>query len=682
MEEEKKSLFNTTEAQSTQNTQEHTATATSTQEQAAKAAKAVPEETVTQAQEAVAEDTTKQTQETTTDYIEENGQETVTDHTSAVEEKEPKQPMQQPKKGRSVLGIVIGLAVFVVVLALCWKMMGGSGKDTHVDTGVVYAKDNNLHIFDLQNKAQIAEGISAGGKYNSFYSAWGTMFSEDGTDLYYAVNVQKDNTFDLYRRAASGTEADVAVGKGVADYMVSASGDVMIYTKAAAEKTELYLFDGTKSVQIDDNIYGDAATYAISKDGTYMMYCKISQDGSALELYARAAQENAEPVLLEQNTAVAMMSSETNKIYYAGEMQTEAGTEDQTQANARPKFAAYEYTFGKEPVQLMQGVTYLEVMPNGKDVLLMGESAEDVKYANLITDDMAEKDATIKEGDEGYEGKKTRDKIRAMMENGEGISPILQVAYIYSNGKLTEVATDVISAVAVKHDRPYAVCYQAKEVEKMPISLLESIDAIEYGYYSNLYYGMPKVSLVNATGSSWALEGDAVQPQGLFLSDDAAMVGYYDMDMKTGKPTLCVAKVGGDVLLREQNVETATFMKDTHDLVYYKDYINGMGTMCIWNEKDTQKIENVGGLHIAPDQAAVYYLNDMNNATGQGDLYVWQDGVSTKLDTNVNNTQYKYNGKLAYIKNYDFQKGVGDLYYYNGTESIQLDTGVTAIYMF
>ncbi len=626
----------------------------------AKAPKMVVEDT------ADAEETAKTTAEETT----------ITETIKPKEE--PAQPIQPQKKDHSMIAIVIGLLVFAAVLAFCWKMIGGKTTDTHADTGVIYAKDNNLHVFDLQNKAQIAQGISAGGKYNSYYSAWGTMFSEDGTDMYYAIHVQQDNTFDLYHRAIDKNEADIAIDTGVSDYMVSKDGNHMMYTKSVGEKTELYLFDGTQSFLADDNIYADAATYAISKAGDYIMYCKKAADGSTLELYARAVQQEAEPILLEEHTAIAMMSAQTNKIYFAGEIQPEAGAE----VSPNPRFAAYEYTFGKDPVQLMEGVTYLEVMPNGKDVLLMGESKENVLYADLITDDLAEKDAAIQEGDEGYEGKKMRDEIRTMMTNGEGIHPVLQVAYIYSNGKLNEVATDVISATAIKHDRAYAVCYQAEQPEKMPISLLESTDAIEYGYYSSLYYGMPKVSLVNATGGSWRLEGEAVQPKNLFLSDDATMVGYYDMDMATGSLSLCVAKVGGEVLLREKNIETAAFLHKSHDLVYYKDYINGMGTMCIWDGKDTQEIEKVGGLHIAPDQATVYYLKNMNNAMGQGDLYVWQDGVSTQLDTGVNNTQYKYNGNLTYIKNYDFNQSLGDLYYYNGKESIQLDTDVTAIYMF
>lgn len=610
---------------------------------------------------------TKETEESATPKAEENTQEATN--------------TQPQKKGGAVAGVLVGLVAFVAVLAFCWYSMGGKGGESYADTGVAYAKENNLYLYDLENEpALVAEGISSGGQYNSYYSAWGTLFSEDGSALYYSTNVTAENTFDLYYRDMNNSGADVLVAEGAADYMLTENGDHIIYTKPKADdeyRAELYLFDGQESYLIDDSVFADGSTYAISGDGSFVMYCKLEDENStALALYAKEAKADAEAILLEPSVAIAMMSAQSNKIYYAGLMQTE-------DESAAAEYAAYEYSLGKEPVKILDSVTYLEVMPNGKDVLLMSKGTENVPYSTFIEDDLAESDAALTEADgEAYTEKQARDEIRAAMAAGEGIEPVLQNVFIYNNDKLTQVAENAIATVAVDNDRPFAVCYVSAEVQKIPISVLDSLETAEYSYYYGLYYATPNAVLVNASGGNWQLEGTSVAADEIVLSQDGTKVMYYDTDLTTGAKVLKVAKVGGEVLFEMQNVETARFLGNSDAVGYYKDYENGVGTLGIWDNGNETEIQQVAGVHFAPDQAAVYYLTDMDETTGNGTLFVWKDGAEQQIDTEVSNTQYKYNGKMAYMKQYDFTTGIGDLYYYDGENTKQLDSGVTAIYAF
>lgn len=268
------------------------------------------------------------------------------------------------------------------------------------------------------------------------------------------------------------------------------------------------------------------------------------------------------------------------------------------------------------------------------------------------------------------------------MEGGEGFEPVLQKVYMYSNGKLTEVAVGTISAVSVKNDRPYAVCYAAGDMEKMPISQLGSLEDAEQGYYMTLMYTEPKILVVNATGGSWQLEGKNISPANVFLSDDGTMVGYYETDTLTGATMLNIAKLGAEPSFTMENVEAADFLGTTHDVAYFKDYENGLGTMGVWNGGDPVEVESVGGVHFAVDQNAVYYINNIDQQNGNGDLHVMANGEDTLIDSGVYSMQYKYNGKLAYLKNYDYTANRGDLYYYDGKESKEIDTGITAIFMY
>ena len=627
-------------------------------------AQQMPEET--KAEEAAAE---VQQEETAAEETVEA--ETVTEEAETAEEPAaepaktaPVQTAAPTKSGSNIVGIIVGLLVFIGVLALCWKMVGPVG-EVHADKGIAYAKDNNLYIYDLENDTYVAaEGISAGGQYNQYYSAWGTTFNEDGSGLYYSTNVRTDGTFDLYYKGVNADSEGVLVGEAVADYMPTKDGAAAIFVKTTADgAADLYQFVNGTSTLVESNILPESGSYAISNDGSFVMYRKSGDNGTAL--YAKGTAEGEEAVCIHENAA----TSDTDEIYFAG-----AEGEG---------YAAFVYAYGTEPVKIMDEVTYLEVMPNGKDVLLMGPTEGLVTYDSIIEDDLEESDALLTEADgDAYQAKLQRDAIRTAMEGGEGFEPVLQKVYMYSNGKLTEVAAGTISAVSVENDRPYAVCYAAGDMEKMPISQLGSLEDAEQGYYMTLMYTDPKILVFNAPGGSWQLEGKNISPANVFLSDDGTMVGYYETDTLTGATMLNIAKLGAEPSFTMENVEAADFLGTTHDVAYFKDYENGLGTMGVWNGGDPVEVESVGGVHFAVDQNAVYYINNIDQQNGNGDLHVMANGEDTLIDSGVYSMQYKYNGKLAYLKNYDYTANRGDLYYYDGKESKEIDTGITAIFMY
>lgn len=638
-------------------------------------AQQMPEETKAAEEVQSAEEAAAEVQQEETAAEETVEAETVTEEAETAEEPAaepaetaPVQTAAPTKSGSNIVGIIVGLLVFIGVLALCWKMVGPVG-EVHADKGIAYAKDNNLYIYDLENDTYVAaEGISAGGQYNQYYSAWGTTFNEDGSGLYYSTNVRTDGTFDLYYKGVNADSEGVLVGEAVADYMPTKDGAAAIFVKTTADgAADLYQFVNGTSTLVESNILPESGSYAISNDGSFVMYRKSGDNGTAL--YAKGTAEGEEAVCIHENAATAMMTSDTDEIYFAG-----AEGEG---------YAAFVYAYGTEPVKIMDEVTYLEVMPNGKDVLLMGPTEGLVTYDSIIEDDLEESDALLTEADgDAYQAKLQRDAIRTAMEGGEGFEPVLQKVYMYSNGKLTEVAAGTISAVSVENDRPYAVCYAAGDMEKMPISQLGSLEDAEQGYYMTLMYTEPKILVVNATGGSWQLEGKNISPANVFLSDDGTMVGYYETDTLTGATMLNIAKLGAEPSFTMENVEAADFLGTTHDVAYFKDYENGLGTMGVWNGGDPVEVESVGGVHFAVDQNAVYYINNIDQQNGNGDLHVMANGEDTLIDSGVYSMQYKYNGKLAYLKNYDYTANRGDLYYYDGKESKEIDTGITAIFMY
>lgn len=592
-------------------------------------------------------------------------EETAADEEEA-KQNETVQPVADAAKGGShILGILVGLIVFAAVLALCWKMAGNA----HVtqDLGVAFAKDNNLYVYDLENEPYLAaEGISDGGQYNYYFTAWGTSFSESGDSLYFTSDIKEDGSFNLYRRNTKAGGENTLIAENVSDYQISKDGEKAVYLRLENGVGKLFLYDGQKEIAVDTNIPLDGESYALSADGTFVAYLK--QDAEGLTLYTRGTGEADESTVLTNNVALFSMAQESSTLYYV------AMTDD--------VYCAYSFTYGEEPVCMLENVTYMEVMSNGKDVLLMAQDQEKtLPYSEFLEDDMAEADAALTDTEgEAYEAKAARDEMRSAIANGEGIAPIMQDCYIWTGNQAVMVAEGVLSAVSVANDRPFAACFIMESTEKVKLSEITSLEEAEFAYYMSLIYGEQKVSVVNASGGEWILEGDAIEPAKVRLSQDGTSVAYYDTDLNTGETVLKYGKLGDSYEEMPVNTEEAAFLGRSGKLAYYKDYANGMGTVGVagW---DSEEKANVSGIHFAEDKEAVYCIGDIDTATGNGTLYLLEDGKETVLDTDVFSLQYKGNGKLAYFKNYDINTGLGDLYYYNGSESIQIGTGVTAIFM-
>ncbi|MBQ2880213.1 MAG: hypothetical protein IJE27_05915, partial [Anaerotignum sp.] len=137
-------------------------------------------------------------QETVSETIE-PAEETVEETAESVEE-EPAEVSEQAPKKKSKAPIFL-LLLILVVAAAAYGMMSSGGKAAKKDAGVFYAKENDLYYYDLKNEPYLVqEGISAGGSYNYFYTAWGAGVAEESDIAYYVANVDAAGGADLYRR--------------------------------------------------------------------------------------------------------------------------------------------------------------------------------------------------------------------------------------------------------------------------------------------------------------------------------------------------------------------------------------------------------------------------------------------------------------------------------------------------
>lgn len=572
----------------------------------------------------------------------------------------PAEEKKAEKEGSNIVGIIVGLAVFIAVLAYCWMLPGGGSVQ---DTGVLYAKDNDLYFYDLKNDPYLLqEGISEGGSYHYFYTAWGASVAEEGHWAYFADDIDETGAFDLYRKDTKNASAETEqIDSNVYDYMASKNGEVVAYLKEKDEAMELCTFDGSEVRAIADGIHLENEVYTLSGDGKYlafidgygMLNATVVEEGNALPLT-----DAAETYVMAENSGI---------LYFV--------------ARAAEGYNLYSYAFdGKEPVLVVENIYTMEMMPNGKDVLYCKTPDEPVLYRDIIVDDMAESDAALTEADgEAYEKKLQRDAIREAAANGEGFAPLLQECYVLTGGKSVLVADNVISAVGVEHDRPYVIGYKAKEFTPLRLSVLDGgLDMVEYIYYMSLSYGGVETFLADIAGNLEVLEGYKVQPDTMKISADGKKAAYLTSDPNTGGNILMEMEIGKAAEAEAVAMDVENFAFVGGNLFYYYDYANGEGTLSMAGSETT--ILGACGVQFADD--AVYYVADADSTTGNGQLRYWDGKEETVIDENVFAFQYKGNGKLVYISSYDVNEGLGDLYYFDGKNARVLDTDVTAIFIY
>ena len=143
--------------------------------------------------------------------VEETAEEPEIEETEELKQEEAKQeeqpaeaPAAQKAEKGGVLGIVIGLIALIAIVAYAW--MNPMGKA--VDTGILYTKDDNLYYYDLKNAPyQVQEGLSNGGTYHYFYTAWGASVTEDGSYLYFSDDVDENGASAFFASLRYSTNA-------------------------------------------------------------------------------------------------------------------------------------------------------------------------------------------------------------------------------------------------------------------------------------------------------------------------------------------------------------------------------------------------------------------------------------------------------------------------------------------
>ncbi len=575
----------------------------------------------------------------------------------------PAQEQKQPQKESNLLQILLGFAVMAAFLAFCWTADLGIVKKLP-DNGVLYAKDNDLYIYDEKTESYLLqEDLSAGGEYNYFYSAWGAEIVDSGKYAYYPANIDETGSFTLYRKTlAEGASEGDWIADNVYAYLASENGETAAYLTAEGENLILHLYDGESAWVVAEGLHLQEDVFTLSKDGKYLIY--VDAYGMLCLTPCNMPMES-----IKLTDDVQMYALAEDMLYFV--------------APGEESYCIYSYDFKGEPTVAAENVAYMELMPNGRDLLYSCVSAEQIPYADLIEDDMTEADAALQEGDEGYEAKALRDEIREAMANGEGMEPLLQECYVMTGGKSVKVADNVISAVSVDCERAYAAGYRMEETAKIPLSTVEGgLDMVQYLYYMSLMYGEQQTFLADTRGNCEILTGYGIQPDSIRVSADGSHAAYLVQEPVTGESILMYMEIGKaeEAEAVQMGVESLDFLGGSDQLGYYYNYENNKGTLETVGPAHTMLSEIAAGVQYAPDREEVYFIQFAEDQTETGTLCCWKEDEFVTIDEDVFAFFYHGNGKVVYLKEYDAEKQKGNLFFFDGTNTHLVDTDMTAIF--
>ncbi len=560
--------------------------------------------------------------------------------------------------------VILGVIAFVGVMGYCWYATGGGLWKT-ADMAVTYLKDNGLYVYDLKNEPYLVnDSVTKGGVSNYYYSAWGANVSEDNEDLYYMSGVTQDSIGDLYYKDIKNKDSKpVLIGENVYHFMKSGDGNECAYLVQNGDKMDLYVYANGLSQMIADDILLQNGAYELSGDGAYVIYKKSNGDEAAL--YARTIGEK-ESVKLTDSVALDFIAEKTNITYYLEQKDD--------------SYQLFRFLPGQEPEQLVEQVTYAELMPNKKDVLYCAMRTEDTSFNQLIEDDITDLSS--------YDEKRQAEikEMREKMNDEEGMDPIFQDCYILtpSDSKI-KVGETVISGVSLQGKDGFVGGFSMQAPEPVKLSQISTFDEAMYTYYAALMYGQREVFVADKNGDNYVLQNKNAVPNTIQISPNGKTAAYFVQDEATGSNVLMLEALDGKSQPVEvkKEVEQMSYLGDSNTLVYYYNYNGGMGSLGMYKDGTAQDIEaNAVGVYFPEDKGEVYYMANTDTTTGKSTLMKYDGKETTEIDQDVFVFQYKENGKFVYLKNYDITTGIGDLYYYNGKTTRMVDTGVTAIYIY
>lgn len=596
--------------------------------------------------------------------------------------KPPKAPKASKKMKKRSAGKIIGFAAGGLVLAAVIvfaviKLVGGAsgGADSYLN----YVKSNRLISIDTDARKRnpIPYGEVSG---NDFYSSLVT-YSDDGKYMYYLSGGGSDGYQLNAVKTGKDAENAVKIDSSVIQYWVLKSGKDVVYLKDdVLYRNDL---DGNKE-KIASNVY----LAFVDSNEKYVMWSEPV--GESYTYYYRTLDLKSEKVKLFDNGYVVYNSEDFQKLY---------ATIDQS---------LYCIENFDKKQEIASPAVFLGVDKNG-DMYYTTLSQNKVTASDLVNDDMAEKDAAMKEpkiedfvktelenGPDGlekvettdydayyaardeYDDKQSRDRLRAQLAENS-VDAGIRNLYVYKNGQSELIAENV--TYDSTFDNGLLIYKKADELPKVNISEIDYVDEVVAHYTEKM--GQSASLWMYCGGAAYNLE-KSMQIQGVFHDSDkhkGYLAAYEESDSEDNFVNLCLYEfdTASESTLTKIAENVASVEGIFGGNIYYiADAKDGSGDLycgetLVDSDVGTYTVNAVEGTSL------VSYAADVADSKLSFTLKTFDGKESKTIADDVSMYKFMDGKKVALLMNFSTGYG-GDLKLYTGDKELKsVDKAVSYI---
>ena len=595
-----------------------------------------------------------------------------------------------------IIGIAVIACILVTAVILLCFFAAPPKKSSFL-----YLKDRELYFADINNNTSYKvtselidlENLIDDSIYDEKFGAVEynlrryCKISDDGEILFFIDKITDlENGVPLYYRYLNNPNNEPQlIDSEVIDYVVSQTGRQITYL--SGEESALYQHNLKKKTKIDTDVF----RFVASPDGKKVIYLKND------EIYIKIADKQPQK-LANATSDLYCDNNDFNSIYFKENdilYKIEDGEKVRKIASGVGEIVKYyptgEIYYLKENELVISLADYLI-----DDAKSLDESIQEPEYlsypARWDYETDAEYQKAVEEFEKSYEVNEQAEELWSQKQNRDIIRQDAEYETLthyysslcYYDGKKEKVLNEnltILEYSTMSEDIPTLIFRSVdyKQLKKVRISQVASIEELR----GKLRAGLQELSVTHLAVKDVTSVIGFNEYRNYYITDNGKTVYFIEsIDDANTIGNLYKMKIAGKKprkpKLYDKDVMFDTPIISGNKLFYFKNYDNGLGEFY----SETKKIaDNVllNRFSYLEGMDSCVYISNWSSEEISGDLFIYENGKSKKIDQNVNSFSIDESGVVLFFKEYDFDFSAGELYAYNDGESQKIDEDVASV---
>lgn len=546
----------------------------------------------------------------------------------------------------------IAVAAIVVIVLLCMLIFGGESKENYA----LYIKDGEMFYNDLEGGKswEITEKLSdelSGSTLKRVEEGFACI-TEDGSKIFYADRLDNaEGGLSLYYRNLESQKSEpVKISSDIKEYYINDSASIITYKK------DDNLYQYTLKKKDSEKIASDVSSYLISEDGKTIYFT------SEENLYVKKSGKDKEKIT-GNVIDIEYVSEDYKTLYFT---KSDEVLKESEYGNYET-YKLYKYTGKKEAELIVSGVYRTYIYESGEMYFTKAE-LKTIEESEQIVQTLY-----------WFDGKKETKLDEDFLSIGIRSYPDAKTPYaLYACGTYEDYEVKI------------AIKGKAQKFKSEKPSFIGTSEDYSVGYFMDNITENENGELKDheILGDIYKFEikdGKLVEPKKLYedvvceacdVTLDGKVIYFKDVDEK-GVGTLFVDKkqVAEDVSVDE--------VEEYEGKIYYMtDYSeeNNYGTLNVYDGKKATKIDDdVSGNGMKFIENGVLFITDYDEGEGTLNIFTGKKAKKVADDVYASGITVVPSGSILYLTDYSLERYYGQLNLYADGKSKKLDEDVNRI---